>query len=186
LNSHAFEDVYYEHCAYFTAGSLARLFRRAGFEILDIEYEYDDQYLTIEAAPADGATPAALDLEDDLVAVTSAVDDFEQGCAKVIGQWRARLEKARAEGETVVLWGSGSKAVSFLTAVDPGRQVQYVTDINPHRHGHFMPKSGQRIVPPSHLAEIRPNLVIAMNRIYAEEIRKDLDAMGVFCALAAL
>jgi hypothetical protein len=49
-----------------------------------------------------------------------------------------------------------------------------------------MPKSGQRIVPPSHLAEIRPNLVIAMNRIYAEEIRKDLDAMGVFCALAAL
>jgi SAM-dependent methyltransferase len=186
LKSHAFEDVYYEHCAYFTAGSLGRLFRRAEFDILDIEYEYDDQYLTIEAAPADGPTIPTAGLEDDLETIAAAVEEFEKGCAEAIGQWRSRLEKARADGETVVLWGSGSKAVSFLTAVDPGRQVQFVTDINPHRHGHFMPKSGQRIVPPSDLASIKPELVIAMNRIYADEIRKDLDAMDVTCALAAL
>ena len=31
----AFWDIYYEHCSYFTPGSLARLFRRSGFEVLD-------------------------------------------------------------------------------------------------------------------------------------------------------
>jgi len=186
LKSHAFEDVYYEHCAYFTAGSLARLFRRAGFDILDIEYEYDDQYLTIEAAPADGATTASLVLEDDLGATTEVVNGFETGCADTIALWRARLAEAHAKDETVVLWGSGSKAVAFLNAVDPKGQVRYVTDINPHRHGHFMPKSGQRIVPPGELANIKPDLVIAMNRIYVDEIKDNLEAIGVTPALTAL
>ena len=31
----AFWDIYYEHCSYFTKGSLARLFRQAGFEVRD-------------------------------------------------------------------------------------------------------------------------------------------------------
>jgi hypothetical protein len=45
----AFWDVYYEHCSYFTAGSLSRLFARCGFRVLDVAVEYDGQYLTIEA-----------------------------------------------------------------------------------------------------------------------------------------
>ena len=52
----AFEDIYYEHCSYFTPGSLARLFRRCGFEVLDLATEYDDQYLTIEACPSGSPT----------------------------------------------------------------------------------------------------------------------------------
>jgi len=86
----------------------------------------------------------------------------------------------------VVLWGSGSKAVSFLTAVDKNRQVRYVTDINPHRHNHFMPVTAQQIVPPGDLPALKPGLVIAMNRIYVDEIRKDLDEMGVSAEIAAL
>ena len=35
LEEAAFWDVYYEHCSYFSAGSLARLFRAQGFEVLD-------------------------------------------------------------------------------------------------------------------------------------------------------
>ena len=41
----------------FSAGSLARLFRASGFEVLDVSYEYDDQYLLIEARPST-TTPA--------------------------------------------------------------------------------------------------------------------------------
>ena len=52
LSECAFEDIYYEHCSYFSPGSLARLFRKSGFEILDLRSEYDGQYLIIEARPA--------------------------------------------------------------------------------------------------------------------------------------
>ncbi len=61
----AFWDIYYEHCSYFTPGSLARLFRASGFEVFDLALDYDDQYLLIEARPSARRRPAAA-LEDDL------------------------------------------------------------------------------------------------------------------------
>ncbi|MEM9014901.1 MAG: class I SAM-dependent methyltransferase [Pseudomonadota bacterium] len=186
LKTHAFEDVYYEHCAYFTAGSLARLFRRNRFDIVDIKFEYDDQYLTIEAKPAAEVTAPTMAIENDLDEVRTSVRSFAEGLRKTIATWRERLAKARKNNETVLIWGSGSKAVSFLTAVDVDRTVKYVTDINPNRHGHFMPSTGQEIISPERLGEIKPDLVIAMNRIYKDEIRSDLDKAGVTPELLAL
>ena len=40
----AFWDLYYEHCTYFSCGSLARLFRATGFEVLD--------FVEIQAPPS--------------------------------------------------------------------------------------------------------------------------------------
>jgi hypothetical protein len=54
LEERAFWDIYYEHCSYFTAGSLARAFGKAGFDVLDVYKVYDGQYLLIEARPGTG------------------------------------------------------------------------------------------------------------------------------------
>jgi hypothetical protein len=54
LRECAFWDVYDEHCSYFTPGSLARLFRASGFEVLVVELDYDDQYILVEAVPGGG------------------------------------------------------------------------------------------------------------------------------------
>jgi SAM-dependent methyltransferase len=51
LDEVAFWDIYYEHCSYFSVGSLARLFEASGFEVMDITLAYDDQYLILEARP---------------------------------------------------------------------------------------------------------------------------------------
>ena len=51
LNECAFWDIYYEHCSYFSLGSLARLFRRCGFKIARLAKGFDDQYLLLEAKP---------------------------------------------------------------------------------------------------------------------------------------
>ncbi|MGH7599899.1 MAG: class I SAM-dependent methyltransferase, partial [bacterium] len=40
LQELAFWDIYYEHCSYFSAGSLAHLFRQCGFEVIDLAREY--------------------------------------------------------------------------------------------------------------------------------------------------
>ncbi len=64
LDECAFWDIYYEHCSYFTAGSLARLFRQAGFAVDDLYRVYDDQYLVIEARPAGGKSPGPLAIEE--------------------------------------------------------------------------------------------------------------------------
>jgi SAM-dependent methyltransferase len=49
LREVAFWDIYYEHCSYFTVGSLVRLFERNGFTVLDASLDYDDQYILLEA-----------------------------------------------------------------------------------------------------------------------------------------
>jgi hypothetical protein len=177
----AFEDIYHEHCAYFSPGSLGRLFRRSGFDVLDIQIEYAGQYLTIEARPARGDATRArqLPLENDLQEMRRLVASFPARFEEKTLAWRRKLEDAQAAGKKVALWGSGSKAVSFLTTLRLDKHVGYVTDINPFRHNHFMPGTGQRIVPPAELAQIKPDLVIVMNPIYVDEIGKSLADIGI-------
>ncbi|RZV41575.1 MAG: methyltransferase domain-containing protein [Acidimicrobiales bacterium] len=175
----AFEDIYYEHCAYFTTGSLGRLFRRCGFDVVKLDTEYDDQYLTIEAKPAAGEPSPPLAVEDDMEQLVDLVGTFDDRVDDIRDKWKSVVRDAKSAGKSVLLWGSGSKAVSFLTTLGLGDDVEYVTDINPHRANYYMPVTGQRIVPPSELPEIKPDLVIIMNRIYEKEITADLNAMGL-------
>lgn len=179
LKDCAFEDIYYEHCSYFSPGSLARLFRRSGFEVLRVETEYDDQYLTIEAKPSNGEKIDPLPEEDDLKKLRELVGTFPARLEQKYAQWRQRLSQLKEDGKKVVLWGSGSKGVSFLTSMDVGDQIEYVVDINPYRHGYFMSGTGQEIVAPEFLKEYQPDAVIVMNAIYCEEIGQDLAKMGL-------
>lgn len=178
LREGAFWDLYYEHCSYFTAGSLARLFRSAGFDLIDLQLDYDDQYLLLLAKPVPGVTAMRLDLEDDLDDLAFAVGDFQRVCRAEIECWHSRIQRMAATGRRVVVWGSGSKGVAFLSTLGVTDAIEYVVDINPHRHGKFMPGTGQQIVPPLFLAEYRPDYVIVMNPIYCDEIQRNLDRVG--------
>jgi SAM-dependent methyltransferase len=186
LREGAFWDIYYEHCSYFTAGSLARLFRGAGFDVVELERDYGDQYLLIAARPARTPTRPRLPLEDDLDRTARHVEHFRWAVAASMVRWRREVLGRTSRGGRVVLWGALSKAVSFLTTLGLGGSIDYVVDINVYRQGKFMPGTGQQIVPPSFLVDYRPDLVIAMNPIYLDEIRRDLTAMGVGAELVAV
>jgi hypothetical protein len=71
--------------------------------------------------------------------------------------------------------------------VGVGEEIEYLVDINPYRHGKFVPGTGKQIVGPEFLAQYRPDLVIAMNPIYRAEIARDLNRLGCkdaqLCAL---
>jgi hypothetical protein len=188
LKETAFWDVYYEHCSYFSLGSLARLFRRSGFEVVDLELDYDDQYLLIEARPS-ATTPATgqpLAAEDDLAELTAAVDHYATSYAGNLQQWRSDLKAVVEAGQRAVIWGPGSKGVSYLTNLGITEEIRYAVDINPFKHGKYMAGVGQLIVPPEFLQDYRPDLVIAMNPVYREEIQRDLDALGVTAKLIAV
>jgi hypothetical protein len=187
LEEVAFWDIYYEHCSYFSLGSLARLFRRCGFEVLHLETDYDDQYLLIECRPS--TTPGAgepLAAEDDLPRLRSAVEAYRERYAKAIATWRDEIGDRVAAGQRVVIWGGGSKGVSYILALELGEAVRYAVDINPHKQGKHLAGSGVLVIPPERLQEIRPDLVILMNPIYVDEIRADLERLGVPAEVVAV
>ncbi len=179
LREVAFWDIYYEHCSYFSMGSLARLFRKTGFDVMGLGIEYDDQYLMIEARPGTGSGLAPLQEEDDLDALRQDVSFFTSTLETTLERWQRRLRDIKAGGRRAVIWGGGSKGVAFLTRLDIMNEIQYAVDINPHKSGTFMAGTGQEIVSPDFLRTYRPDLIIVMNPIYIPEITAELTRLGV-------
>jgi len=186
LRDLAFEDIYYEHCSYFTPGSLARLFRSCGFEVVELYGTYADQYLLIEARPVALPSDTIHPFEESLDELHQHVRHFTDSITNKLTQWQQHLQTANSQGKRIVVWGSGSKCVSFLTTLGTKDYIHCVVDINPHRHGKFIPGVGKEIMPPAYLKECQPDQIIVMNPIYSNEIQQMLDEMGVSAELVPL
>lgn len=187
LEEIAFWDIYYEHCSYFSLGSLARLFRMTGFEVVELSKEYDDQYLLIAAKPS--TTPAQgqpLPEEDDMEFLRDGVKNFKSGYLALQTKWQEKLTTLKGSGSKIVIWGSGSKGVSFINNLNLGDELVAAVDINPHKWGKYMVGSNHKIISPEELIDIKPDLVVAMNPIYIDEIRKDLQKLGLSPELTAV
>ncbi len=179
LRELAFWDIYYEHCSYFTLGSLARLFRICKFEATDLSKDFDDQYLLIEAKPVSQPSEKIHESEESVEETAKYVKHFSTHCDDKLGQWKNRLQQIHEEKRRAVIWGSGSKCVAFMTTLGVKDEIEYVIDINPHRHGKFIPSAGKQIMPPDFLKKYQPDVTIVMNPIYCHEIQEMLDDMGV-------
>lgn len=180
LRDYAFWDVYHEHCSYFTAKALRNLFQLAGFAIESVWTGYDGQYLMITARPGDAIAPIHA-LIPPSASEARQVTDFAAEVQRRISIWRQTIRHLEQQGRRAVIWGSGSKGVSFLSALRPESEsnIEYAVDINPFRKGYFMPGTGQEIVDPHFLSAYRPDLVIAMNSIYIPEIETELRHFGI-------
>jgi hypothetical protein len=183
LREGAFWDIYYEHCSYFTLGSHARLFRRAGMQVTDLHLAYDDQYIIQFAAPGRGAP---LPQENDLERVRALARAFPERVAERRAHWRGFVQRRHQEGGRVAIWGGGSKGVAFLTTNGLRDEVAQVVDINPHKRGKFLPVTGHEVIGPAALASAPPDTVIVMNPIYLPEIAADLATLGLAPELVAI
>ncbi len=175
----AFWDVYYEHCSYFTAGSLERLFLDCGFDVLDSWRGFGDQYLLIEAVPRPLERTPRHVVQEDLAELEGKVRAFAAEVPKAIEAWRARFRGWAEGGQRAAIWGGGSKGVAFATTLGLGDELAYTVDINPHKRGFYMPGSGHRVVGPEDLRAEPPDVVVVMNAIYREEIGRQLADMGL-------
>lgn len=179
LDEGAFWDVYYEHCSYFTLGSLGRALRRAGLALEDLELAFDGQYLLSSAVPsADGSVHSA---EEPVSQLAPLVTSFARLAATSRARWSTRIDDVLEGGGRVCLWGGGSKAVAFLTTLgleaDPDKLL--VVDINTHKQGRWLPGTSICVSPPERLQVEPPELVVPMNAAYVDEITADLDTMGL-------
>lgn len=179
LKIQAFWDIFYEHCTYMSPGSLARLFRLNGFEVLDMYLEYDDQYLFIEARPVNSPSAKIHPLEESIDELKALTRVFTEKINGTLDTWREKFAELRAKKLRTVVWGGGSKSVGFLTHFDREKVIDHVVDINPHMQGNFIPGIGKQYVGPEYLREYKPEVVIIMNSVYTEEIRKMLNDMGL-------
>lgn len=180
LRDTAIWDIIYEHISYFSPHSLGELFTRNGFNTLNLAEAYEGQFLYIEAAPREAGRPTPdAPYATPVAALTNQVLGFAQRSQEKLAGWQQQLDALRAAGKRAVVWGAGSKGISFLNMLHVQDEIQYVIDINPRKRNKFITGAGQQIVPPEFLGQYRPDTVIVMNPIYRQEIQKTVDELGL-------
>lgn len=172
LEKGVFWDFMYEHCNYFSPGTLRHALNQAGFAVGEQKGAFNGQYQWAvcrvdPVAPASAAPDPGLEI--DLVTAYLEREDALLGAA---------LDLVGQAGNSV-LWGMASKGVIFATLMGSAAVVGGV-DVNPKKQGRFAPGSGLAIHDPNWLTSLTwPTTVFVMNGNYAQEIGRQLAELGV-------
>jgi SAM-dependent methyltransferase len=174
----------YEYRSYFTASSLALMFRQSGLDVLRVGPCYvDDQYLSIEAASTSQQDVAPFPNSF----LTNALKNrpeflrFAEIFHDRVSYWQNRLREFHAAKHKVIAWGAAGRGITFLNLTDLDRSICFIVDINPARQGKFVPGTGALVVTPESLLEYRPDVIILTNATYADEIKEQVRGMGLNC-----
>jgi SAM-dependent methyltransferase len=175
-------DIIYEHCNYFSAPALGRLCESAGLSVERAYTAFGEQFLCIEAH---GGQPSPSPTHSgDVRELRELAARFSSEYRHKVTRWQTRLSQFHVEGRTVALWGAGSKGITFANSVPgggAGGAVTCLVDLNPRKHGRFVPGTGQPVVPPNALKQLRPDVIIVMNPLYREEIGTLARELGLDC-----
>ncbi|MBI5474211.1 MAG: methyltransferase domain-containing protein [Ignavibacteriae bacterium] len=172
-------DLIYEHCSYYTANSLARVFAEGGFDVLRLQEQFGGQFLGIELALRNNKQIDNHAFDISMTELASLVKRFGENYKSKVEMWQGTFDKLHDEEKRIVTWGGGSKGVTFLNVMREFSNIEYMVDINPRKHGMFVAGAGQKVIGPDFLASYKPDAVIVMNPIYIDEIRAMLGSHGL-------
>jgi SAM-dependent methyltransferase len=173
-------DIIYEHCSYFTSESLANLFLQAGFEPIEIDERYEGQFLTIEARPGHDNSNPKINPQWVVPNIQQLINNFQNVHRQKVDSWQNTLSELANKNERIVLWGAGSKGVTFANTLNISyKHIEHFVDLNPRKLGKFVPGTAQDIVSPDFLKEYSPQTIIIINPIYRNEIQENVKELGL-------
>jgi hypothetical protein len=167
LDHNAVEDIFYEHCNYWTADSLGWMVRAAGFHDVTIEHVFDGQYML--ATAWFGGSRCIMDKHPlhRHRHVADRARTFGARFQSRLRSWRERL----AGYERFAIWGAGAKGVTLAALIGESVGLDCLIDINPAKQGGFAPPHGFPIVSPTVAVSRGVRQAVICNPNYAAEIK---------------
>jgi SAM-dependent methyltransferase len=176
-----FDTVYHQHLCYFTLTSLCRLFEAAGLRLDHAEriaVHGGSLRLFLRHGTEVGDTVSALIKQEQF----NGWDTLEFACR--IGETADRVRQdlvgllatVRADGGCICGYGAAAKAATLLAWCGLDREdIGFVCDLNPVKHGQYMPGTDLQIMPPGAIIDARPSHVLILAWNFADEIMQQLD-----------
>jgi hypothetical protein len=164
VKNKAVEDIFYEHCNYFTPSTISQLFNKC-----QIKYLFNGQYIGILAQLAD-----IKEKIENIKPIENHSIQFEEK----LNKYRNIIE----EHSNIALWGAGAKGSTFLNLLDPDKdKIKCVVDINPKKQKRFIAGTGHPIISPEEIDENNIKTVILMNSNYKNEVEQTLTHQKLIC-----
>ena len=167
-----------KHLYHFSARTLIRMVRAAGFDIVEAPDSKDRANLLIVARKSEGAVRAR---DDDPLEVAEA-----ERLIALYGATRARnlaaltalaADIARMAPRRVAMWGAGRLFDSLVThgGFEPAMLSAL---IDKHLKQYVGERHGRALVEPQALTDAQPGVVIVMSRGFAQEIADEAKALA--------
>ena len=177
----AFDTVYHEHVSFWSLKSAIALFKRFGFEVIDIArlpIHHGQLRLFVRRKGEGTIAPAVAELLawEDRVGLTS-LPNLRAFAAKVQAikiKLHALLARLRKEGLTVAGYGAPAKGSTLITFLGLGPEtIPWIADKSPLKQGRFTPGSHIPIVSPARIETDKPDYMLLLAWNFAEEIMKE-------------
>ena len=183
LAHNQFDTVYHEHFSYLSLYTVSRIFGEAGLRVFDVEQiPTHGGSLRVYGCHRDDkrgetpAVPALLGREEQ--AGLRRIDTylgFQDKADRVKNDFVAFLLEQKKAGRKVAGYGAAAKGNTLINyaGIKPDL-LPYVCDAAPSKQGKFLPGSHIPVLPPSAIAERRPDIIVILPWNIANEVTKQL------------
>lgn len=179
LRDNGIWDLIHEHVSYFTPRSLVGFLRRSGYTVRFCRESYGRQFITALAHRNGQAASGQGTRHENRGAIARLAHSFEERFRAHLRQWNVAIREWSARGRRLVLWGAGSKGVSFVNLIDEPDRIAALVDQNPLKQGRFVPGTGHIILSPQELSDLGECVILVMNVLYLREVEAALRRFGI-------
>lgn len=178
-----FDAIYHEHLCYYSVTSFRNLFQQHQLVLVDVEwlpihggslrvfFQRDDGPQTM----AQGGAARVKKLLDEEQSWGVERYDFYKGFGEKVTQAKQELisllQKLKAEGKTIAVYGASAKSTTLLNYYRIGADLlSYVVDRSTVKQGHYTPGTHLPIYAPQKLLETQPDYVLLLTWNFMDEI----------------
>ena len=178
-------QIYHEHMYYYTARSVRALFARNGLDLIDLFYA-DNVHggsMVFFGAPTGSREirpiVAATIARETAILNDALLDLLPQTLTRWRTETRALLDRFRASGRSVWMYGGSAKAATFINAVGIGQaDIAFCADSTPEKIGLFLPGTGIEIRTEAEAIAARPDYYLVTAWNYRNELIAKVRAGG--------